>query len=72
VVPPAGWNPPLAINKDTFRFHTRTQDIDKLQEATGFDSGGWFTFNEFQQFADEFKQKYVAEHGYVWTTFQQE
>ena len=31
IVPPQGWRPPFAINKETFRFNTRVQSINELQ-----------------------------------------
>lgn len=35
IIPPAEWKPPFAIDPATFRFNTRAQRIDRLQEATG-------------------------------------
>ena len=31
IVPPEGWRPPFAINKETFKFSTRVQSINELQ-----------------------------------------
>ena len=39
IIPPAEWKPPFAIDPATFRFNTRAQRIDRLQEATGAPSG---------------------------------
>ena len=32
VIPPADWRPPFAIDRDTFRFHTRIQAVHELQQ----------------------------------------
>jgi histone demethylase JARID1 len=44
IIPPEGWKPPFYINKQTFRFPTRQQAVNELQDRVGLQEQ-----QEFQQ-----------------------
>jgi hypothetical protein len=62
IIPPAGWNPPYVLKED-FKFTTRVQQVDRLQEAAGFEAGAQFTPVEYEKMATEFREKWIKERN---------
>ena len=65
IVPPKGWNPPPCL-KQCFQgdqnksFPTKKQSIHKLQQGRTYGEGKRYHIDEFQQMANEVREKTIA------------
>ncbi|KAF1329798.1 Histone demethylase, partial [Globisporangium splendens] len=60
IVPPAGWNPPFAIDLDdeSNTFETRLQRIHQLQQGLAYGDGRVHNFKSYRAHADAFLQQW--------------
>ena len=64
IVPPAGWQPPFALDSTRFSFSTRLQSIHRLQSGKAFtDSNRRYSLRQFQLMADTFRTAFFPADG---------
>ena len=62
IIPPSSFKKEYKFKAPVNKFKTREQLLSKIQEAVGFEDGPDFNYNEFKEFADNFKTNYMKQN----------
>lgn len=63
VVPPAGWQPPCALDMALGQtFSTRKQEVKDFRTSKGYGEGRRYTFQTYQRMADDFRARWLEQH----------
>mmetsp|Transcript_36608 Transcript_36608/g.47271 ORF Transcript_36608/g.47271 Transcript_36608/m.47271 type:complete len:663 (-) Transcript_36608:454-2442(-) len=63
IIPPEGWKYPTQIDtKSTKKFATKLQRMNLMQEGRAMGDGSFYTLNEYEKMANNFKDEWAKRH----------